>query len=107
PPADMAAFEEYVKAPPMRMRTLIGPPLMHGTGWFTAMIAWMTGGTVIMLDDPKTFDAAQLWEIVGRTKPTAITIVGDSFAKPMLRALEQSPGRYDLSSVTMIASSGV
>jgi len=106
-PADMPAYEEYVQAPPMRLRTLIGPPLMHGTGWFTAMIAWMTGGTVIMLDDPKTFDAAQLWEVVARTKPTAITIVGDSFAKPMLRALAELDGRYDLSSVGMIASSGV
>jgi acyl-CoA synthetase (AMP-forming)/AMP-acid ligase II len=106
-PADMAAFEAYVQSTPMRLRTLIGPPLMHGTGWFTAMIAWLTGGTVIMLDDPKTFDAAHLWAVVGRTKPTAITIVGDSFAKPMLRALQELPGRYDLSSVAMIASSGV
>ena len=106
-PADMAALEEYAQAPPIRLRTLIGPPLMHGTGWFTAMIAWMTGGAVILLDDPKTFDARQLWEVVDRTKPTAITIVGDPFSKPMLHALEQAEGRYDLSSVAMIASSGV
>ena len=106
-PDDMAAFEEFVKVPPMRLRTLIGPPLMHGTGWFTAMIGWMTGGTVIMLDDPTRFDAAELWDLVGRAKPTAITIVGDSFAKPMLRALEAAERPYDLSSVIMIASSGV
>ncbi|HUI25929.1 MAG TPA: AMP-binding protein [Candidatus Kryptonia bacterium] len=106
-PADMAAFEDNVKSPPLRLRTLIGPPLMHGTGWFTAMIAWMTGGAVIMLDDPKAFDAAQLWQVVERTQPAAITIVGDSFAKPMLRALESAPRQYDLSSVRMIASSGV
>jgi acyl-CoA synthetase (AMP-forming)/AMP-acid ligase II len=106
-PADMAALEEYVKAPPIRLRTLIGPPLMHGTGWFTAMIAWLTGGTVILLDDPKTFDARQLLEVVDRTKPTAITIVGDPFAKPMVHALEHADRQYDLSSVAMIASSGV
>jgi fatty-acyl-CoA synthase len=80
---------------------------MHGTGWFTAMIAWMTGGTVILLDDPKTFDPHQLLEVVERTRPIAITIVGDPFAKPMLQALEQAERRYDLSSVAMIASSGV
>ena len=106
-PADMTAFEEFVQAPPMRLRTLIGPPLMHGTGWFTAMIAWLTGGTVIMLDDPKTFDAAQLGRWSRAPSRPPITIVGDSFAKPMLRALEESRGRYDLSSVAMIASSGV
>ncbi len=107
PPADMPAFEEYVKAPPMRLRSLIGPPLMHGTGWFTAMIAWLAGGAVILLDDPKTFEAAQLWEVVDRTRPTSITIVGDPFAKPMLHALEAGARRYDISSVVMIASSGV
>jgi acyl-CoA synthetase (AMP-forming)/AMP-acid ligase II len=107
PPADMAALEAYVTNPPMRLRTLIGPPLMHGTGWFTAMIAWMSGGSVILLDDPKKFDAAQLWQVVERTRATAITIVGDSFAKPMLRALEDGGRQYDLSSVSMIASSGV
>ncbi|HVN83551.1 MAG TPA: AMP-binding protein [Candidatus Binatia bacterium] len=106
-PADVAALEENVKNPPLRLRTLIGPPLMHGTGWFTAMIAWMTGGAVIMLDDPKSFSASQLWEVVDRTKPTAITIVGDSFARPMLEALDRPQRSYDLSSVRMIASSGV
>ena len=107
PPDDMAALEEYVKAPPLRLRTLIGPPLMHGTGWFTAMIAWMTGGAVILLDDPKTFNAAQLWEAVDRNKATAITIVGDPFGKPMVRALQTAERPYDISSVNMIASSGV
>ena len=42
-----------------------------------------------MLDDPKAFDAAQLWEAVDREKATAITIVGDPFGKPMLRAASQ------------------
>ncbi len=107
PPADMEALVEFVKAPPMRLRTVVGPPLMHGTGWFSAMIAWLTGGAVILLDDPKTFDAGQLWEIVERDKATSITIVGDSFAKPMLRALEGAKRSYDLSSVIIILSSGV
>jgi acyl-CoA synthetase (AMP-forming)/AMP-acid ligase II len=91
----------------LRLRTLIGPPLMHGTGWFTAMIAWLTGGSVVLLDDPKSFDAAELWEAVARTKPTAITIVGDPFAKPMLQTLRDAKRSYDISSVAMIASSGV
>lgn len=107
PPPDMAALEAYVESPPFRIRSLIGPPLMHGTGWFTAMIAWFTGGAVIMLDDPKKFDAAELWQTVQRAKPSAITIVGDSFAKPMLRALEQAQPPYDISSVFMMVSSGV
>ncbi|HVM98522.1 MAG TPA: AMP-binding protein [Candidatus Acidoferrales bacterium] len=107
PPASLGELEEYVRNVPMQLRTLIGPPLMHGTGWFTAMIAWLSGGTVILLDDPKSFQAEQLWQSVSRTKATAVTIVGDSFARPMLRALESAATPFDLSSLNMIASSGV
>jgi acyl-CoA synthetase (AMP-forming)/AMP-acid ligase II len=106
-PATREAFREHVCNPPMPMRLVIGPPLMHGTGWFTAVIAWLAGGAVILLDDPKRFDAHALFAVVEREKPTAITIVGDSFAKPMLRALDEAVRPYDLSSLMMISSSGV
>ena len=70
PPADLAALREFVRdAAAAASRTLVGPPLMHGTGWFTAMIAWLTGGAVILLDDPKRFDPADLWGVVTREKP--------------------------------------
>ncbi|MGH7785290.1 MAG: AMP-binding protein [Candidatus Binatia bacterium] len=105
-PETMEDLRARAANPPMPIRALIGPPLMHGTGWFTAVIAWLAGGTVVLLDNPKRFDAAELFGIVERDKPTAITIVGDSFARPMLRELDQGR-RYDLSSLMMISSSGV
>jgi fatty-acyl-CoA synthase len=107
PPADMAALRAFVTNPPLRLTTLVAPPLMHGTGWFTAMIAWLTGGAVLMLDDPKRFDAADLWGVVTREHASSIAIVGDSFAKPMIRELARAGARYDLSSLLMIASAGV
>jgi fatty-acyl-CoA synthase len=36
-----------------------------------------------------------------------VAIVGDAFAKPMLAALDDNPGRWDLSSLQLINSSGV
>lgn len=107
PPASIDELRERAVNPPLPIRALIGPPLMHGTGWFTAVIAWLAGGAVILLDNPKRFDAAELFSIVEREKPTAVTIVGDSFAKPMLRELERGQRSYDLSSLMMISSSGV
>jgi fatty-acyl-CoA synthase len=106
-PADEAGLRAFVAEPPLRLRTLVAPPLMHGTGWFTAVIAWLTGGSVVLLDDPRRFDPADLWRCVERTRPTAITIVGDSFARPMLRELQRGDRRYDLSSIRMLVSSGV
>jgi acyl-CoA synthetase (AMP-forming)/AMP-acid ligase II len=107
PPTDMEAFVTSRRNLPIRLRTLVGPPLMHGTGLFTALIGWLTGGAVIVLDNPKKFDAAELWRVVERDKPTAVSIVGDSFAKPLVRALEEEGRGYDISSVVMMASSGV
>ncbi len=106
-PETEEAYREFVTNPPMLYRSLISPPLMHGTGWFQAMIAWLVGGTVVLLESVKKFDPAELWRTVEAEKITAITIVGDPFAKPMAKELEENGDQYDITSVFMIASSGV
>ena len=88
-------------------RQLPACPLMHGTGLFTAMGAMIGGGAIVTLENTKKFDAQELWDTVDRRGVTAMAIVGDAFAKPMLRVLEDNPGKYDLSSVQTITSSGV
>ncbi|MBW2294898.1 MAG: AMP-binding protein [Deltaproteobacteria bacterium] len=106
-PETEEAYREFVDNPPMRNRALICPPLMHGTGWFTAMIAWLVGGSVVVLEGAKKFDPAELWRTVHAKQITTVTIVGDPFAKPMAAELEEGGDVYDISSVVMIASSGV
>jgi fatty-acyl-CoA synthase len=84
-------------------------PLMHGTGVMTAMQTLFLGGTVVTLEG-RHFDADELWRTVEREGVTQMAIVGDAFAKPMLRALEAADERgapYDLSSVALLISSGV
>ncbi len=81
-------------------------PLMHGTGFFSAIGATCNGGAVVTLEG-QSFDAHELWRAVDRHKVGTIAIVGEVFAKPMLRALEEGPGTYDVSSVLVIISSGV
>ncbi|WP_084394588.1 MULTISPECIES: acyl-CoA synthetase [Henriciella] len=88
-------------------RQLPACPLMHGTGLFTAMGSMIAGGCIVTLQNTKTFDPVELWETVDRHGVTAMAIVGDAFAKPMLKVLEANPGKYDLSSVQTITSSGV
>ena len=82
-------------------------PLMHGTGLFTAMGAMLGGGAVVTLENNVNFDPEQLWETVDRNGVTSMAIVGDAFAKPMLRVLEENPDKFDLSTVMTITSSGV
>jgi fatty-acyl-CoA synthase len=50
-------------------------------------------------------DVDELWSTVERERAHAITVVGDAFARPMLRGLSEGPAR-DLSSVLLIVSSG-
>jgi acyl-CoA synthetase (AMP-forming)/AMP-acid ligase II len=88
------------------MRTLPAPPLMHGTGLLTAMGAMLGGGSVVTLEG-ETFDAEELLRAIDRHRPQSMAIVGDSFARPLLNALEADPGKYDVSSLAMIVSSGV
>lgn len=84
-------------------------PLMHGTGmWVGAMRALVVGGSVVTLTG-RSFDPDELWRTVERERVSTIVIVGDGFARPMLRALEEAESRgegYELGSVKGIISSG-
>jgi 3-oxocholest-4-en-26-oate---CoA ligase len=85
---------------------VVACPLMHGTGQFSALIAMNLGGTVITLVN-RHFDVEELFTAVERHRATNVVIVGQAFAQPMLVHLDADPGRYDLSSVVVISSSGV
>ena len=84
-------------------------PLMHGTGmWVGGMPALHCGGTVALLEN-RTFDADELLGLIERERVTRMAIVGDAFARPMLRAMEAAEARGavpDLSSLRLITSSG-
>lgn len=93
---------EFSPAP----RQLPACPLMHGTGLLTSINTIASGGCVVLLEG-KTFDPAELFDVVARDRVDSIVIVGDAFAKPMLNCLDENPGRFDLSSLRVIMSSGV
>jgi fatty-acyl-CoA synthase len=81
-------------------------PLMHGTGALTSFGGLIGGGSIALLESP-SFRAEELFDLVVREKANVLVIVGDVFAKPMLRALDAEPDRWDISSVQFVYSSGV
>ncbi len=89
----------------IRPTSLIAAPLMHGTGQFSAFISFFNAGTVATLPSRK-FDAVELWNEAERLKATGIVLVGLAFSTPMLEALDANPGRWDLSNVRAMSSSG-
>jgi acyl-CoA synthetase (AMP-forming)/AMP-acid ligase II len=98
-----AAGARIVKAGP---RNLPAAPLMHGTGLFNAISNMMVGGSVTTLEG-RHFDAAEFLDAVEHYRINSTSIVGDAFAKPILRTLDAEPDRWDISSLRVIVSSGV
>ncbi len=104
PEQDLGAIgERVVTAGPKGMP---GAPLMHGTGLFNAISTLMVGGSVTTLEG-RHFDPVELLDTVERYRINSMSIVGDAFAKPILRALDAEPERWDISSLRVIVSSGV
>jgi 3-oxocholest-4-en-26-oate---CoA ligase len=101
---DWNAFDARVTKPgPVN---LPAAPLMHGTGLFNAMSNLMIGGSVVTMTG-RSFDPLELLDTVQRHRVMSTSIVGDAFAKPILRTLDEHPGRFDISSLRVIVSSGV
>src|SRR5215472_11320003 len=85
--------------------TLAAAPLMHGTAQFSSIISLGAGGAVASLPSTR-FNAIELWSEAERLRAAGIIIVGMAFAQPMLETLDANPGRWDLSALRRIASSG-
>ncbi len=95
-----------VRAGKRAVTMLPGSPLMHGTSLFMSMSTLCGGGTVVLVDAPGLVPEA-VWDAVARERVGLLAIVGDAFARPLLAALDAHPGRWDLSCVQVIMSSGV
>ena len=104
PEQDLDAIAGRVSKP--GPKGMPGAPLMHGTGLFNAISTLMVGGSVTCMEG-RRFDPTELLDTVERHRINSISIVGDAFAKPILKALDAEPDRWDISSLRVIVSSGV
>lgn len=80
-------------------------PLMHSTGFTTAISTLINGGTLVLLPG-RTFHAAECLEQIECHQVSRLAIVGDAFSVPILDELAARPGARDLASVTVITSAG-
>ena len=85
---------------------LPGAPLMHGTGQLSTLGQLTLGGCEVTMPN-RSFDAELMWQACHDNRVNVLVIVGDAFARPLLEALDENPGRWDLSCVLMMVSSGV
>ena len=105
-PTSLAEHVDLVRTQGPGNRFIPACPQMHGTGLFSSIGVLCMGGSIITLEE-RNFDPVELWETAARQRATQVAIVGDAFAKPLLRALDDNRGRWDLSAMLLIVSSGV
>jgi len=101
--ADPQAYAAAIDQPGPRV--LPAAPLMHGTAMWFAIPALNRGGCVVTMAH-HGFDPAALLDTVVADQVKGLCIVGDAFARPIVRALEDHPGRWDLSGLRVVFSSG-
>ena len=109
PYPDQATVEQMVeqrKTIGAGMKSMPACPLMHGTGALSSFGVLQSGGAIVLMEN-RSFDPVEMFELVEREGVNVLVIVGDAFAKPMLRTLDANPGTWDLSSIVAIISSGV
>jgi len=80
-------------------------PMMHGAAMWATLISLLAGHTVVVNDEPR-FDPEHVWDVVVRESINILSVVGDAMALPLIRALEQHPGRWDLSRLFIFGSGG-
>jgi acyl-CoA synthetase (AMP-forming)/AMP-acid ligase II len=104
PEQDLEAVADRISKP--GPRNMPAAPLMHGTGLFNALSNLMIGGSITTMTG-RHFSAEEFLDDVQRHGINSTSIVGDAFAKPILRALDAEPDRWDISRLRVIVSSGV
>ncbi|EMD84553.1 AMP-binding protein [Pacificimonas flava] len=91
------------RRPSTLRRSLILPPLMHGSGFLVAIYTLATGGSVVLCEG-QGYDPDEALSLIEMHRPNWAVIVGDAFARPLLRSLETRAG--DISALQIMISSG-
>ena len=100
-PGELA--ERVLETP--HVKTLPLAPLMHGAALWTAISSLFAGHTIVLNPDTK-FDAGKIWDMAVREGVNIMAIVGDAMAAPLIDALEENPGKWNLSGLYYIGSGG-
>ncbi|MET0187739.1 MAG: AMP-binding protein [Pseudonocardia sediminis] len=104
--ADLEHVRSRITASQNRPVGLPGSPLMHGTGFVFGGTILSRGGTVVTATS-RRLDVPELLDLITGERVSALCIVGDAFCRPILDTLREHPGRWDLTSLTAVSSSGM
>jgi fatty-acyl-CoA synthase len=102
-PAGMEEHLGHVRDGLGRNKALVLPPLMHGTGFIIGIATLARGGTVVTLPG-NSFEPEVALSVCKAEGCDYAVIVGDAFARPILKALEA--GHDGIGTLNVMISSG-
>ena len=86
------------------VRLVPNAPFMHGAGHWLALSALLGGGTLVINGTAGHLDPRDAWRLVERERATAMLMVGEAMARPLVAEL--ATGRYDVSSLRQVFVGG-
>lgn len=81
---------------------LMIPPFMHGAAQWSAFILMHQGAKIVIPDENRRMDPADVLRTLEREKASTITVTGNAVMRPLLE--EMRTGAYDLSSLSIIGN---
>jgi fatty-acyl-CoA synthase len=78
------------------------PPFMHGAAQWASFIMMHNGAKIVVPDENRRMDPADVLRTVEREGASMITVTGDAVMRPLLD--EMRTGRYDLSTLGIIGN---
>ena len=79
-------------------------PLMHAAAQWTTFSWLLAGGKTVLM--PGRLDPEAVWQAVADHGVNSLTVVGDAVARPLVRAWEAQPDRWDASGLFAISNGG-
>jgi acyl-CoA synthetase (AMP-forming)/AMP-acid ligase II len=103
---ELTSYEELAAQASAAPGAVVGllPPLMHGAAQWAAFMVMTLGATIVLPDDPRRLDPADVWRMVERHRVNTITVVGDAMVRPLAEELGRH--HYDTSSLLAIGNGG-
>ncbi len=104
--SELTSYEELVAQATAAPGAVLGllPPLMHGAAQWAAFMVMTMGATIVLPDDTRRLDPADVWRTVERHRVNTVTVVGDAMARPLAEELGRH--HYDTSSLLAIGNGG-
>ncbi|GAA4370080.1 acyl-CoA synthetase [Nocardioides caricicola] len=82
------------------MCLMMVPPFMHGAAQWSTFHTISGGGKIVLPDDVRRFDPADVLRVAERERAVSIPVVGDAVALPLVEEIER--GSYDLSGLAAV-----